>query len=76
MAAVGGGSGEGDVGDEDGEEESPRKEAVNKYEWRVPGKRSHPFYKKLSALNGEVNSMSLHSVRQRLAKLGLCDRYG
>lgn len=44
-------------------------------EWRVPGKRCHPLYKKLAALSGEVNGLSNDKVKQRLAELGLSDRY-
>ena len=44
-------------------------------EWRVPGRRSHPLYKKLASLSGEVNGLSNDKVKQKLAVLGLSDRY-
>ena len=36
--------------------------------------RSHPLYKKLSLLNGEVNRLSSEEVRKKLKDIGLSDK--
>ena len=35
------------------------------------GPRSHPLFKKLASLSGEVNSMSRGQLKQRLRELGM-----
>ena len=34
-------------------------------------RRTHPLYRKLSSMNGEVNAMSRGQLKQRLRELGL-----
>ena len=48
--------------------------------WTVVGDRgrpwrSHPLYKKLSAISGQVNALTVREVKERLDQLGLCKRY-
>lgn len=36
--------------------------------------RTHPLYKKLSSLNGEINRLSCDEVRKKLRELDLSDK--
>ena len=36
--------------------------------------KRHPLYKRMAALNGEVNMLPLAEVKQRLRQLNLCNR--
>ena len=42
--------------------------------WTVP-KFSHPVYKKLSCLNGELNALSLSKLKEKLTSLNLSSMY-
>ena len=48
--------------------------------WTVVGtrgdpRRTHPLYKKLAVISGEVNALTAAQVKERLEKLGFCKRY-
>ena len=39
----------------------------------APG-RTHPLYKKVSLINGQVNACAVAEVKEKLQELGLCKR--
>lgn len=40
-------------------------------EWKTVSRLSHPIYKKLSCLNGELNALSLSELKEKLTALNL-----
>ena len=55
-----------------GEEEQPTTTGDPGSEgWKTVSKFSHPIYRKLSCLNGELNALSLSELKEKLTTLNL-----
>ena len=59
---------------EEARENEEEGEADRSEGWTVP-KFSHPVYKKLSSLNGELNALSLSKLKENLTSMNLSSMY-
>lgn len=67
-----------DTGEEEGKQPSPGPEVAGGDEgWTTVGggRFSHPVYKKLSSLNGELNGLPLSKIKEKLTALNLSSMY-
>lgn len=59
---------------EEEEERATSNASRQEAEWRTP-KFSHPIYKRLSCLNGELNALSLSNLKEKLNTFNLSSMY-
>ena len=52
-------------------EEQPTPGASGSEGWKTVSKFSHPIYRTLSCLNGELNALSLSELKEKLTALNL-----
>ena len=62
---------EGEEGNKSVEEEQPTHGDPGSDGWKTVSKFSHPIYRKLSCLNGELNALSLSELKEKLTTLNL-----